>query len=73
MTTPSVTLEQYCTLAAEARTALRMIREVMEQHAPPGSDERRDERQGANNYWPLGDGHEGLVSVGRSHNGRPAR
>ena len=37
MTTPTVTLEQYRALAADARAALRMIREVVEQHAPPGS------------------------------------
>jgi hypothetical protein len=33
----TVTLEQYRALAADARAALRMIREVVEQHAPPGS------------------------------------
>jgi hypothetical protein len=32
-----VTLEEYRALAADARAALRMIREVVEQHAPPGS------------------------------------
>src|SRR5262245_48541473 len=32
-----VTLDEYRALAADARTALRMIREVVEQHAPPGS------------------------------------
>jgi hypothetical protein len=32
-----ITLEQYRALAADARAALRMIREVVEQHAPPGS------------------------------------
>ena len=37
MTTPTITLEQYRALAADARTALRMIREVVEQNAPPGS------------------------------------
>ena len=37
MTTPTITLEQYRALAADARAALRMIREVVEQHAPPGS------------------------------------
>jgi hypothetical protein len=30
-------LDQYRAVRAEARTALRMIREVVEQHAPPGS------------------------------------
>ena len=33
----TVTLEQYRALAADALAALRMIREVVEQHAPPGS------------------------------------
>jgi len=33
----TVTLEQYRTLAADARAAFRMIREAVEQHAPPGS------------------------------------
>lgn len=37
MTTRTVTLEQYRSLAADARAALRMVREVVEQHAPPGS------------------------------------
>ena len=37
MTTPTITLKQYRALAADARAALRMIREVVEQHAPPGS------------------------------------
>ena len=37
MTTRTVTLEQYRALSADARAALRMIREVVEQHAPPGS------------------------------------
>ena len=31
MTTPTVTLEDYRALAADARAALRMIREVVEQ------------------------------------------
>ena len=30
-------LEQYRAITADARAALRMIREVVEQHAPPGS------------------------------------
>ena len=33
----TVTLKQYRALADDARAALRMIREVVEQHAPPGS------------------------------------
>jgi hypothetical protein len=33
----TVTLKQYRALADDARSALRMIREVVEQHAPPGS------------------------------------
>jgi hypothetical protein len=33
----TVSLERYQRLAADARSALRMIREVVEQHAPPGS------------------------------------
>ena len=33
----TVTLEEYRALAADARAALRMIREVVEQNAPPGS------------------------------------
>jgi hypothetical protein len=33
----TVSLERYQQLAADARVALRMIREVVEQHAPPGS------------------------------------
>ena len=37
MTEPTVTREQYRVLAAGARAALRMIREVVEQHTPPGS------------------------------------
>ena len=37
MSVPTITLEQYRALAADARAALRMIREVVEQHAPPGS------------------------------------
>ena len=37
MTPPTVTLGQNRALAADARAALRMIREVVEQHAPPGS------------------------------------
>jgi len=37
MTTRTVTLEQYRALADADRAALRMIREVVEQHAPPGS------------------------------------
>ena len=37
MTSPTITLDQYRALAANARAALRMIREVVEQHAPPGS------------------------------------
>jgi hypothetical protein len=37
MITPTITLEQYRALAADARAALRMIREVVEQYAPPGS------------------------------------
>ena len=37
VTTRTVTLDQYRALAADARAALRMIREVVEQHAPPGS------------------------------------
>ena len=37
MISPTVTLERYRALAADARAALRMIREVVEQHAPPGS------------------------------------
>ena len=32
-----VTLEEYRALAADARAALRMIREVVEQNAPPRS------------------------------------
>ena len=42
MTAPTVTLEQYRALAADARAALRMIREVVEQHAPPGSVPREE-------------------------------
>ena len=41
MTTPTATLEQYRALAADARAALRMIREAVEQHAPPGSVPRQ--------------------------------
>lgn len=37
MTTPTIALEQYRALAADARAALRMIREVVEQHASPGT------------------------------------
>ena len=37
MTAPTITLEKYRALEADARAALRMIREVVEQHAPPGS------------------------------------
>ena len=37
MISPTVTLERYRALTADARAALRMIREVVEQHAPPGS------------------------------------
>ena len=37
MTVPTVTLEQYRALATDARAALRMIREAVEQYAPPGS------------------------------------
>ena len=37
MTTPTITLERYRALAADARAALRMIREAVEQNAPPGS------------------------------------
>lgn len=37
MTPPTVTLDQYRALAADARAALRMIREAVELHAPPGS------------------------------------
>lgn len=37
-----VTLEEYRALAADARAALRMIREVVEQHAPPGSVQREE-------------------------------
>ena len=33
----TITLEEYRALAADARAALRMIREVVEQNAPPGS------------------------------------
>ena len=33
----TITLDQYRALADDARTALRMIREVVELHAPPGS------------------------------------
>jgi hypothetical protein len=33
----TVTLKQYRALAEDARAALLMIREVVEQHAPPGS------------------------------------
>jgi hypothetical protein len=33
----TVSLRQYRALATDARAALRMIREVVEQHAPPGS------------------------------------
>ena len=32
----TVSLQRYQELAADARAALRMIREVVEQHAPPG-------------------------------------
>ena len=32
-----VPMEEYRALAADARAALRMIREVVEQNAPPGS------------------------------------
>jgi hypothetical protein len=42
MTTRTVTLEQYRTLAADARAALRMIREAVEQYAPPGSVPREE-------------------------------
>lgn len=34
---PTVTLDQYRALAADARAALRMIREAVELHAAPGS------------------------------------
>ena len=34
---PFVGLEDYRALSADARAALRMIREVVEPHAPPGS------------------------------------
>jgi hypothetical protein len=37
MTGCTVSLKRYQQLAAEARAALRMIREVVEQHAPPGN------------------------------------
>ena len=37
MATSTITLEQYRAVTADARAALRMIREVVEQHAPPGS------------------------------------
>ena len=37
MTAPTITLEKYRALEADARAALRMIREFVEQHAPPGS------------------------------------
>ena len=37
MTVPTITLEQYRAITADARAALRMIREVVEQHAQPGS------------------------------------
>lgn len=33
----TVSLKQYRALADDAHAALRMIREVVEQHAPPGS------------------------------------
>ena len=32
----TITLEEYRALAEDARAALRMIREVVEQNAPPG-------------------------------------
>lgn len=35
--TPTVPLQSYREANADARAALRMIREVVEQHAPPGS------------------------------------
>lgn len=35
--TSTITIEQYRALAADARAALRMIREAVELHAPPGS------------------------------------
>jgi hypothetical protein len=38
----TVSLNQYRALAADARAALRMIREVVEQHAPPGSVPREE-------------------------------
>jgi hypothetical protein len=37
MTERTVSLKTYRALAADARAALRMIREVVEQNAPPGS------------------------------------
>ena len=37
MTVPTITLEQYRAMTADARAALRMIREIVEQHAPTGS------------------------------------
>ena len=40
MTDRAVTLKAYRALAADARAALRMIREVVEQSAPPGSMRR---------------------------------
>ena len=36
MAGPTITSNKYRALAADARSALRMIREVVEQHAPPG-------------------------------------
>ena len=47
MTTPTVTLEDYRALAADARAALRMIREVVEQNAPPGSGRSKRRRAAA--------------------------
>jgi hypothetical protein len=38
----TVTLKEYRALAADARAALQMIREVVEHHAPPGSVQREE-------------------------------
>ena len=38
----TVTLEEYRALANDARAALRMIREVVEQHSPPGTVPREE-------------------------------
>ena len=38
----TVSLKEYRALATDARNALRMIRDVVERHAPPGSVPREE-------------------------------